>query len=192
MGRVWYTSDTHFDHKLVAGLRGFETTAEHDRAIIANWNKVVGKGDTVWHLGDVGMGRYERFADQLEELNGFIHLVTGNHDEPFPGMRDSWRKQRRWLPPRGRFESVQAFARRRVDGRMFLLSHFPYDGDHSKGDRYTQYRLRDEGMWLVHGHLHTSQRHTGPRQFHVGLDAWGLHPVSQEDIIREMDSKEVT
>jgi calcineurin-like phosphoesterase family protein len=201
MSRVWHTSDTHFDHKLVAELRGFTKpgvdehgtpvlvgdTARHDTEIIRRWNATVAHGDTVWHHGDVGMGHYPRFADQLGQLHGTIHLLTGNHDNPFPGNRDSWKYQPYWLTTGGgRFASVQAFARRRVDKRIFLMSHFPYKGDSLDLDRYDQYRLRDEGMWLLHGHIHKTDRITGPHMLHVGLDAWDLAPVSQEQVMTEM------
>jgi calcineurin-like phosphoesterase family protein len=209
MGRVWYTSDTHFDHTFVAGLRGFATKEEHDAEIIRRWNSVVKWDDIVWHLGDVGMGRYARFRDQLSQLNGIIHLITGNHDEVFPGNRTAHQAQASWLKIAGsRFESVQAYARRKVGSYMFLLSHFPYDGDHTGADRYTQYRLRDEGMWLVHGHTHLKDKlspamRIAPgtmseparwmgRQLHVGLDAWDLTPVSQEQVISEMAKAELT
>jgi calcineurin-like phosphoesterase family protein len=192
---IWYTSDTHFDHKFVAKLRGFtkvelikdeETligdTEAHDNAVIANWNTLVKPGDIVWHLGDVGMGHLDRFRSQVEQLNGHIHLITGNHDDVFPGHRDSHKFQRDWLQ---HFDSVQAYARRRVAGTRLLLSHFPYRGDHGP-ERYTQYRLRDEGLWLLHGHTHSTVQLT-PRQLHVGLDAWGLHPVAESVVIKILE-----
>jgi calcineurin-like phosphoesterase family protein len=186
----------------VANLRGFTTKEEHDAEIIKRWNHVVKPEDTVWHLGDVGMGKLERFIQQLSELNGTIHLITGNHDEVFPGTRDSWKRQILWM---GSFTSVQAYARRKVGSYTFLLSHFPYTRDHGE-ERYTQYRFRDEGMWLVHGHLHQKVKvgrmfhqpatfgRPGKlvnRQLHVGLDAWDYTPVSQEDVIVEMAKAEL-
>jgi calcineurin-like phosphoesterase family protein len=168
MTQTFFTSDLHFSHKTVAKLRGFTEppvkcdepehfnpcnlcapgdTVAHDAAVIANWNSVVRPEDFVWVLGDVGMGHVERFADSLIRLNGRLHLITGNHDDPWPGNRDSFKFQRNWLDY---FESVQAFARRRVDGKVVLLSHFPYDGDHTDDPRATQFRLRDEGEILPH------------------------------------------
>ncbi|WP_051265718.1 metallophosphoesterase family protein [Nakamurella lactea] len=40
-----------------------------------------------------------------------------------------------------------------------------------------EYRLRDEGNWLLHGHTHSSEKVTSSREIHVGLDAWDLGPV---------------
>jgi calcineurin-like phosphoesterase family protein len=177
---VFFTSDTHFQHRFVAGLRGFATPEEHDEAVIANWNDAITAGDTVWHLGDVGMGR--AFLPLIGRLNGTIHLITGNHDAVWPGHRAAHKHQREWL---GFFASVQPFARKRIAGYHVLLSHFPYEGDSGPEDRHSQYRLRNEGMWLLHGHVHSTQVLTpGTRQIHVGLDAWGLRPAPLNEVER--------
>lgn len=175
MTDILFTSDTHFSHaRMATEIRGFGSVEEHDETIIENWNSVVKRDDVVWHLGDVGMGRLDKFVSQLRRLNGTIHLVTGNHDECWPGLRDSFRVQRQWM---GIFQSIQAYARRRVGSTTVLMSHFPYDGDHTDTDRCTQYRLRNEGAWLLHGHTHFKDQQLHGHQLHVGLDAWGLKPV---------------
>lgn len=187
--RLWYTSDLHFAHPKCAKIRGFASPEEHDEIIIQNWNRLVRKQDIVWVLGDVCM-RSGGLTNVLA-LNGVRHLVTGNHDGPFPGNRDSHNSQRKWLEY---FDSVQAYARRRAAGVEFLMSHFPYSGDHTPEDRYTQYRLRDEGMPLLHGHLHTPDRYdlaSRPRQFHVGVDSWGLEPVPEELVIEFLQGQRI-
>ena len=178
MSAVFFTSDTHFLHKMVAGLRGFATPEEHDEAVIANWNRAIRPDDLVWHLGDVGLGNEARILEQAARLNGRKQLITGNHDSCWPGNRGARSRQRRWLEV---FESVQAFARIRINSRPVLLSHFPYlgGGDHTDEERGTQYRLPDEGLWLLHGHTHQPDQIDGLRSLHVGLDAWGMHPVSE-------------
>lgn len=181
MSGTWFTSDTHFDHQLVAGLRGFERPSEHDEAVVANWNATVRPGDTVWHLGDVGMGRLARFDERIGMLHGEIHLVTGNHDACSPIHRGAHKHQRQWLECG--FASIQAYARLRINGASVLLSHFPYrgSGDHTAEERYAQYRFVDEGRWLLHGHTHSTTRQYA-RQIHVGLDAWHLRPVSVDTL----------
>lgn len=201
MSAVWFSSDSHFLHRFVAALRGFDTPEEHDEAIIDRWNEMVRPDDLVWHLGDVGLGSETLILEQAARLNGRKQLITGNHDACWPGHRDSRKHQRRWLEV---FESVQAFARIRIDGRQVLLSHFPYEGDHVGEDRATQYRLRDEGAWLIHGHTHLQNRlgphpryltimdpatggpgkpHPRGREVHAGLDAWDLRPASEAAIL---------
>jgi len=179
---VWFTADTHFDHKLVSELRGFGTPEEHDQEVVRRWNKRVRPGDQVWHLGDVGIGALARSLPWMEQLNGTIHLITGNHDACSPVHRQSHKHLREWM---GQFETVQAYARRRIVGRSVLLSHYPYEGDHTATERYSQYRLRDEGLWLLHGHTHSPERING-RQIQVGVDAWGLAPVSIDEIAELM------
>jgi calcineurin-like phosphoesterase family protein len=178
---VFFSSDTHFMHRLVAAHRQFATTGEHDQAIVDNWNALVKPGDLVWHLGDVGLGNELGVISCASHLNGRKQLVAGNHDPCWPGHRDSRKHQRRWLDV---FESVQAFARIRIEGRAVLLSHFPYAGagDHTEEERYPQYRLPDMAGWLAHGHVHSQDKVDGPRSVHVGLDAWDLRPVSEGQV----------
>lgn len=186
MGLIWFTSDLHFHHRKVAELRGFagpEGSYAHDQAIIRNWNALVHPGDMVWVLGDVAMSDVSGALALVDRLNGAKHLISGNHDAVWPGHRDSRKSQKRWL---NHFESVQPFAKIRLAGEEVLLSHFPYDGDHTENDRATQFRLRDEGKWLLHGHIHSPDRASGPRSIHVGLDAWGLRPVREVEVITEM------
>lgn len=174
---VFFTSDLHFGHRFVAGIRGFGTIGEHDEAIRENWIKTVGKKDQVWVLGDIAVSSPDSALWILQGLPGTKHLIAGNHDGCHPMFRDSHKKQARYLTA---FESVQAFARRRIAGEEVLLSHFPYEKDRGE-PRYTQYRLMNEGRWLLHGHTHGDERRVG-KEIHVGVDAWGLTPVSLDQI----------
>jgi calcineurin-like phosphoesterase family protein len=187
MTRVLYCSDLHLGHRLMCTTRGFATIEEHDETVISNWNKAVAADDIVWLLGDVSLRWDDKLRWKLGRLNGTKHLIAGNHDAVFPGHRDAYRNQAQWIGE-GMFASIQAYARRKSAGREFLMSHFPYRGDHIEGrpDRSVQYRLRDEGLWLVHGHLHSKDKVTGPRQVHIGLDAWDLRPVPEEEVIALM------
>ena len=186
---TWFTSDTHFTHPAIARIRGFTTVSEHDETIITRWNRQIRRDDIVWHLGDVGLGKQARVLELANRLNGRKQLVAGNHDPCWPGHRRSRTCQRQWL---GVFESVQAFAKIRLDSREVLLSHLPYlgGGDHTEHERYTQFRLHDEGGWLIHGHTHQPDQADGVRSVHVGVDAWNLTPASEADIMRLMRAAE--
>lgn len=191
MSKTWVTSDTHFCHKRVAELRGFASSDDHDRQVIRRWNAVVSRDDTVWHLGDVGLGKTSTILGRVSLLNGTKHLVTGNHDAPWPGHRDSHKHQKEWLCY---FASVQAFAKRRLNDRTVLMSHFPYadGGDHTAEERYRQFRLGNDGQsWLLHGHTHSADIRTpGFRQLHVGLDAWDLFPVGLDVLYSIINARE--
>lgn len=82
MNRVFVISDTHFGHhniiKFEAAARPFASIDEHDKELVARWNAVVTKRDTVWHLGDVFFGKTGHYI--LAGLNGYKKLVLGNHD----------------------------------------------------------------------------------------------------------------
>ncbi|AXE39115.1 hypothetical protein JS278_01959 [Acidipropionibacterium virtanenii] len=179
---VYLTSDLHISHRKVAGIRGFDDLAAHDRTVMSSLHKKLRAEDDLWILGDLSAstdGEAEALA-LLAELPCRLHLVCGNHDRVSAIHRDGWKHQRRFMEV---FTSVSEFARRRgPDGVQVLLSHYPYgDADHTDRARYTQWRLPDEGAWLCHGHTHQPERISGPRQIHVGWDAWH-RPVAWHEI----------
>lgn len=181
----FYAADLHINHLKVAQLRGYATAGEWNDALIAGWNKTVNPSDRVWVPGDVAMGRMDTVWPVLARLNGELHLITGNHDAVFAGHRDSHKHQREWMTC---FASVQAYTRRRLEGRNVLCSHFPYEGDSREAERYAEYRLRDEGLPLIHGHTHSAEKvshsQRGTLQICVSLDAWGLRPAPLAEIMR--------
>jgi len=98
MTKIFIVSDTHFNHSTMIeqGWRGFRTVESMNEFIISQWNKTVGKEDTVYHLGDVVMNIKEHFyTNILPRLNGKIIFIRGNHDNQKMSMIDnliiSWR-----------------------------------------------------------------------------------------------------
>lgn len=182
MVRVWFTSDLHLNHRMLVdkGHRPFATVEVMNETLVDNWNSVVHSQDTVWVLGDVGMGSTQQFLPMVSRLNGTKHLIAGNHDGCWSGHRFAHKNLPEWLRF---FETVQAFARRRINGDSVLLSHFPYAGagDHTADERYGEYRLHDTGLWLLHGHVHAEWK-TRRRMINVGVDVWDFAPVSLDEI----------
>lgn len=80
--KEWIISDTHWHHKNIIEYcnRPFSSVEEMDNTMIKKWNSVVGKDDIVWHLGDFAMGTKEQITQIVEQLNGRIYLILGNHD----------------------------------------------------------------------------------------------------------------
>ena len=70
---------THFGHEKIIfkADRPFSSLEEMDETMIENWNKMVRRQDTVWHLGDFCFGGRNYYMDRL---NGNIMAVRGNHD----------------------------------------------------------------------------------------------------------------
>lgn len=193
--KTWFTSDLHIGHTLVAHHRAMEAgicapweapeidafvTAWHDRTLAAGWDESVKPDDLVWVLGDISAGgsRAQRAAlEWLAARPGRKRLIAGNHDGCHPLHRDSHKWQPEYLRV---FETVQSAGRIRVNGVNVLLSHFPYWADRGEV-RYMQWRLRNIGEPLIHGHTHSDERLDG-REIHVGLDAWNLKPVVMQNI----------
>jgi len=192
--RVFFTSDLHIGHLKVAEDRGFYSTDEHDEYVLGSLIDQTQVGDQVWILGDLTVGgkaAEDRALAMLSVSMGgrSLHLIPGNHDSCHPmANRNSHNRIKAFYEV---FDSVQLFARRRIGGQKVLLSHFPYEGDHTEQDRGVQFRLQDEGEWLLHGHTHSHERFSKPesvvmydserdtlvgrprlRQIHVGWDAW--------------------
>ena len=216
---VFFTSDLHILHRAVSYDRRYggwpadkslvteEDVQWHSDMLAENWDSVVRQGDTVWFLGDLIANNKSLDAalEWVKARPGTKHCIAGNHDPVHPMHREAYKFQRKYLEA---FESVQSMATRDIAlptgaKQRVMLSHFPYSGDgDAHEDRATQFRLRDEGLPLLHGHVHTKDvltytdremmawtdshtvdlttEHTA--QVHVGLDAWGLRPVALEQI----------
>lgn len=187
---LWFTSDTHFGHANIIKFcnRPFDDVDQMNEAIIDNWNHVVGPDDIVFHLGDVALGPWEKWDSLLTRLNGYKILVVGNHDRIF--AHEKQRMRERFIPLyNGWFdEAYNNYPELNLsDGTTVNLSHFPYEGDSHDGDRFEDMRLPDEGVTLLHGHTHSdnvlSRSSKGTLQIHVGMDAFGYTPVSEDQII---------
>lgn len=111
-------SDTHFGDG-EKGIISFERRPFKDAndmidKLIENWNTVVKKSDTIWHLGDVFWGLEDDIRKCiLRSLNGHKMLVLGNHD------RD---KDTQYWRDLG-FE--EAYDRPVILNDFFILSHEP-------------------------------------------------------------------
>ncbi|MGW5267205.1 hypothetical protein ACWEQ4_01005 [Rhodococcus sp. NPDC003994] len=203
--RTYFTSDLHLGHEKVAQHRGFDRPLDHDRHIVDGIRGTLEHGDRLWILGDISSGtkRAEHVAlDLLDELTKDydLHLVLGNHDTAHPMHIGSHVRVQKFLEV---FTTVQERVRVKftpaapmaegVRAPVAWLSHFPYFGDGDRGtteDRHPGVRLRDEGHYLIHGHLHTTQTWTATRSLHVGLDAWNLRPVCRDVIADLIDTRE--
>lgn len=86
----YFTADTHFFHEDLLGKndfapRLFENISKMHEAMIKNWNAVVTASDEVYLLGDVALhpqheAGFPEILELLEQLNGKIIFIKGNHD----------------------------------------------------------------------------------------------------------------
>lgn len=198
---VWFTSDQHFGHARLLELsaaRGaaFPTVTDMNARLITNWNMVVAPEDTVYVLGDFDMHGKDATLAFVGTLVGAKVLIAGNHDSCWAGARDGWKARDRYLA--AGFAAVMDFAvttlppvRPKAPATRVMLSHFPYAGDSHGSDGYAQYRLHDEGVALLHGHVHDSfrERRTkgGTWGINVGVDWWDYAPVSSETLAQHLE-----
>ena len=82
MNRIYFISDLHLSHNNIIKYcnRPYENVEAMNNDIIKRWNSVVSKNDTVWVLGDIGLGKKENIKKLLLQLNGHKKLIMGNHD----------------------------------------------------------------------------------------------------------------
>lgn len=185
---IYYTSDPHWGHRFVAKLRGFGDDAYlHDQWLQEVYSEAFRAQDVVWWLGDLTMRLTPREASIATTNTNPLadhRLIYGNHDGGHPMHKDAARHQQTYAKE---FRMAQPFAKRKLPevGEVYL-SHFPYSGDHTDGDRFEQWRLPDRGVPLIHGHIHGTERVTrsqaGTLQIHVGIDAW-RRPVPEHEIV---------
>ena len=173
------TADPHFLHKLVSELRGFDTPQAHDAHYIEVFNSHVGPDDQTWFLGDITLKPLEHAAHLIQALNGRKHLVLGNHDYAHPmSKRHSTKHFRQAVDL---FDTVYQTGMWKGMEVPVLMSHFPYQGDHSREDRFNVWRMPDRGAFLLHGHTHHTEKVEEPNSMHVGWDAWE-RPVSEAEV----------
>ena len=161
------------------------TVKEMNEALLARFNSRVKPSDTVIILGDVVLGSSAEKKDFISRLNGKLKVcVLGNHDD----------KASQMIKYGFDWACYQMMVR--IAGQMVLLSHYPYEyswlkwalgGFKADGKRIAGKRPKDNGGWLLHGHIH-SGGHRGAswrvhkRQINVGVDVRNYYPISESEI----------
>lgn len=189
MSVLWFTADLHFGHANIARfcnrpyirpgeLEGDAWSSEAAREaverrmnedLVNRWNARVKPGDTVVHVGDFcnrGNNRGvpgSRMSSQHWEarLNGKIVFVRGNHDRN-NGLKFA-------------FDSLIAT----VGGMKVFIRHKPLEP-------FEDMSLPAGVAFAVCGHVHekwVTRWLDGVLSVNVGVDAHGLYPVSQSELI---------
>lgn len=205
---TYFTSDWHVLHRLVSKIRGFIVEGTDEADLEAHNEKLRQAGsilkpdDIVWWQGDLVANEknWKTALELIGSLPGRKRLICGNHDPAAGFHREAW-KFRRGLAAEV-FETIQDFGMVSIGGRRVLLSHYPYSGVGSEGlrgeshtpheERFTEFRLTDRGRPLLHGHTHGPEKlhfsQAGTPQVHIGLDAWGMKLVSENEVAKLLDT----
>lgn len=164
---IFFTSDTHFDHQNIIRLcnRPFETVEEMNETMVENWNKTVGKDDTVYHIGDFSWGGVTAAKAIFDRLNGQKHLIMGNHDEiKYMGKLD-------WV-------RIMDYHELPIHSALFnnriILFHYPI----------VEWNGYYRGAIHVHGHQHNIKAHQAINRVDVGVDANNFTPISIYDLVK--------
>lgn len=169
---TWFTSDTHFGHNGIIPHSGrpWPSAIEMDVDLIKIWNKIVGPEDEVWHLGDFSFHRSDWRPDAaiVEQLNGKINIIAGNHDNV-------------GFLRKCKFASVrEGIVERTFDHEgkkhFIVMCHYP---------------LREwNGFYYDAIHLYGHVHDTLPnfyRSMDVGVDTNDFMPYSLKQIVKKMD-----
>lgn len=183
----FYTADLHLGHANIIEYTGrpFADVDEMNYTLIDNWNSVVGRNDEVIVLGDMVLGKLSETLPLVGLLNGRKVLLAGNHDRCWVGgtgkRKASPAAIQRYLDA-GFDEIWQGVVFLRVCNKHDVLAcHFPYIGDSHDRDRFDEYRPKDTGLYLLHGHVHTAWQ-VRDRMINVGTDMWQFCPVAEEQL----------
>lgn len=160
----WFISDTHFSHYNIIRYTGrpFQTVDEMNEKMIENWNASVEPDDTVFFLGDFGMGTSEFLTNLCGRLNGKKICIRGNHDGTPAKMH------------RIGFTLVLESATIKVGRHDVELIHIPSQ--------------KSPAHFQLHGHVHEKRPNKlVDRQLNLSVEVWDYKPVSEKTIISLLD-----
>lgn len=165
MGKVFLTADLHFGHANIIKYesRPYADVEAMDKAIIANWNKAVDKGDTVFIVGDFSFHDKKKTADIIQKLNGKKILIKGNHDKYSSS----------WYIGAGFHEATKYPI---IYKKWYIISHEPpcYFNDASP-------------YFYIYGHVHSTRMYptVTTNAACVSIERWDYAPV-EFDLIKKL------
>lgn len=173
-----FTADWHLFHENIAEYcnRKPASIKQMHQTLIFNHNQMVEPDDEVWVLGDVTLLAAEyvgRVRKTVNKFNGTKHLVLGNHDE--------W-KARNY--ENAGFWTVHTAMWFQHKDFTFYMVHDPA--------KYTLLENNPKAIMLC-GHIHQLFKHLLPekRIINVGVDVWGLAPVTFDQILALLEEHEI-
>ena len=176
MGKIYFTSDLHFNHdrEFIYKPRGFNAIYEMNDAIVKNWNNIINMEDDIYVLGDLMLGNNEVGISLIKQLKGNIHVVRGNHDTDV--RMELYDKCYNIVE----ITEGQYF---KYNGYHFYLNHYPtFTSNLEKGAELKIHLINLYG----HTHQQTNFYNGIPFMYHVGVDSHNCTPVSIDKIIEDI------
>jgi calcineurin-like phosphoesterase family protein len=161
----FFTADCHFNHKLPIKkkLRPFSSVEEMNEALIFNWNNKIRTNDDIYIVGDFAFGNAKPI---LEQLNGYLHLVPGDHD----ASALKWAKL---------FVNIDKIMIIKEQGQVIIACHWPF----------FIWPRSHYNAWQIHGHTHDARTYPRGKSYNVGVDANDFTPISFDELKLIMDAK---
>jgi calcineurin-like phosphoesterase family protein len=206
---TWIISDTHFNHARIMSYeptrvdamaeQGFTGEGAMNDWMIANWNARVAANDLVLHLGDFAFKHIRPFINQL---NGRIILLLGNHDIPLLTHLQAFAKSHpNKLYIHQGCERVNAPAEvsgiiKTIAGVNLMFSHYPL----ISRDPYLRGRaaITRDAMasvfkqqacdFCIHGHVHSNDSGLDAREINVSMERTGFAPVRLGSVLEGLSS----
>ena len=178
---IWFTSDLHLchDRQFVYKARGFDTVDEMNEALVNNINDCVKEGDTLYILGDLGLGQdTDKVVCLLNRIKcKEIYIIRGNHDT------DSRLKE--YVNSFYNLKGIYDAKYLRYGKYHLYLSHYPTMTGNLEKEALTQMTLN------LYGHTHQKSQFYNdiPYMFHVGADSNNNRPVNVDFVLKQMKLK---
>jgi len=194
--RLWFTSDTHYNHSNICRAttrwtdadsvtRDFASLEKMNEELVYWINRRVAQDDILIHLGDWSFGGFESiqtFRDRIVCQN--IHLILGNHDHHIQNNKDNIQSI---------FSSVNQYldlsvswwiAGKKKEHARFICMHYPI----------ASWNGMNDGAIHLFGHVHlpNHQRIMNGKAMDVGVDGNALEPIEMDDILIKMVSRPIT
>ena len=192
--RVYFTSDTHFNHDkvFIYESRGYKNRYEHNDALVEKINEVVRPEDTLIHLGDfclnITMPEYEQLLGRLNCQH--IGYIWGNHNSCIrrkyeETLSDEYRHKDIEVYPHtiGKITYLGYYKEIVVNGHQIILHHYPHQ----------IWNQMQKGAWQLSGHSHytnptTQLDNPDNKILDVGWDGHGK-PLAFNEIQKIMMNK---
>ena len=176
---IYFTSDLHLCHNkdFLYKSRGFDSPKEMNAAIIENWNNTIYQDDDVYVLGDLILSDIEEGLRLLSKLNGYIHIIRGNHDTDTKVER---------YKELSNIVSIDYALPLKYKKVIFYLSHYPtITANYDDGKPYVKQVIN------LYGHTHQQENfyNNNPMMYHVGMDSHNCTPVSADQILKDIEQK---
>ena len=136
-----------------------------NNTIIENWNSIVGIKDTVYHLGDFGIGRQIELLSIMDKLHGSKIVIKGTHDKNLT------------IPIGNHIVTENLLTE--IDTNKIFLSHY----------LHKVWPESHYGSWHLCGHSHGAQNEYIAKEgkiIDVGVDSFDFKPISFEQVCEIM------